>query len=96
MNYQDFLDDLSGELGRGDLVDEEPSGEEQPDTEQDQGQVRIDLRVDRAGIAAHRFEVQLKGKILIVNLTTKVNSCLDMPLTIWTYQIWDYCRIVSK
>ena len=72
-NYQNFLEDLPGELGGGDLVDEEPSGEEQADAQQDQGQVRVDLRVHWAGIPAHRFEVQLKGNQIVF---LKCSSCL--------------------
>lgn len=58
--YQDFLDDLPSELGGGDLVDEEPGREEETYAEKHQGQMRIDRRVDRAGIATHWLEVQLK------------------------------------
>ncbi len=57
--YQDFFDNLSSEFGWGDLVDEEPGGEEEANAEEDEGQVWVDGRVDRACVPAHRFHVQL-------------------------------------
>ncbi len=57
--YQDFFDNLASEFSWGDLVDEEPGGEEEANAQEDKGQVWVDGRVNRACVPTHRFHVQL-------------------------------------
>ena len=58
----DLLEELPGELCGGDLVDEEPCGEEEADGEEDDRQVRVDVRVDGGDVAGHLAHVKLKGE----------------------------------
>ena len=57
--YQDFFDNLASEFGWGDLVDEEPGGEEEPNAEENEGQVWVDGRVNRWHVAVHGLNVDL-------------------------------------
>ncbi len=56
---RELLQQLPRELGGGDLVDEEPGGEEQPDGQQQHRQRRVDGRVHRGDVAEVTVKAQL-------------------------------------
>jgi len=58
---EDFLHHFAREFGRGDFVDKEPGREKESDGQEDQGQVRVDGRVDRAGVPRHGFQTNHDG-----------------------------------
>ena len=56
------LVEVTGELGGGDFVDKEPSGEEESNGQQNQCQMRINGGIDWARIPSHGFQTNLLTK----------------------------------
>lgn len=59
--YKELFEDVPRRFCTRDFIDEEPSREEYPDAEENNGQMRKHSRVYRRYVAGHRFNVKLKN-----------------------------------